>query len=134
MFKDYSEEVQKVLSDLTAEAEEGHKSALEVSAILSKVEKIAKELRKEIEVHAINEAYKYDTKEDVVKGGCKIELASRTNYSYKHDETWSEFKQNLKDREALMKQAMKSEIWDENGEQVPAPETSQTTYLKFKVL
>ena len=133
MFKDYSEEVNKVLSDLTAEANEGNKAALEVSAILKKVEEIAKSLRKEIEVHAINEAYKYDKKEDVVKAGCKIELKSRTNYNYKVDHTYNEIKQSLKDREALMKQALKSEIWDSNGEQVPAPELSETVYLTFKI-
>lgn len=135
MFNDYSEEVVKTLSDMAESVTEGSKDPLTVSAILKKIEDSAKELRREIEPHAISQAYKYADKDEIVKGGCKIELSSRRSIQYKEDSEYSRLEALKKNRADLLKQAIahKGEFYDENGEIIPKVEVKETTFLKYKV-
>jgi len=135
MFNDISEEIVKNLADLAYEAQEGNQSALSVSAILKKVEDSAKDLRKSIESDAIDEADKYDSKEDIEKEGCKIALRSRTSPKYKEDSEYSRLSVLQSNRKDLLKKALSydGELYDENGEIVPKVDIKQSRYLTFSI-
>lgn len=135
MFTDISQEIVKQLADLAYNAQEGNESALKVSAILKKVEASASDLRKSIESQAIDEADKYDKKEDIVLAGCKIETRSRTSPQYNEDSEYKRLGLLQKNRKDMLKKSIgfEDELYDDNGEIIPKVEVKTSTYLTFSI-
>ena len=130
---DYADEIRMNLERITEEAKQNLVSPLKVSVLLKKIEGVAVSFRKEIELEAMEETSKWDGREDIMIDGAKIELKYRTNYSYKHDHEWQRLSDARKEREKLMKMALKQEIYDADGTLVEAPEVSQTGFLTFTI-
>lgn len=132
-----SEKDQQVLDeymDLVEQAKSGYIEAKDVYADLHVLLKSLKELQDEIKDQAIDELERY-TRDDVVeRNGFKMSVVSSKRYSYKHDDSWNAWKEQMKDREELMKQvALKSiELYDENGAEIPAAEIKFSTYIKME--
>lgn len=135
MFTDISQEISKQLADLTYSAQEGNESALKVSAILNKVEKVSKDLRKSIESNAIDEADAYDKKESIELAGCKIEKQHRTTPKYSTDSEYKRLGLLQSNRKDMLKKALSfdGELYDENGEVIPKVEVKTSTFLKFSI-
>lgn len=113
---------QQILDDVMDEVERvkrGEKSALDVYPKLNELKKSIDELRKEIYDHTIEEAEKYDKREDIIRNGYKISIQSRARYSYSQDDTYSLLKKKQKHRKDMIKQAT------EKGESITDPETGE---------
>jgi len=104
--------------------EEGNKPALETYALLNTLKKEIESIINQVKPYALEEA-KQEPEKTFERDGYKFSFTNgRANYKFDHDNYYNEYKAQLKEREALMKQAakaweMNNQIVDENGEVVP---------------
>lgn len=98
----------------------GEKSALDVYPKLNEIKKAIDGLRKEIYDHTIDEAEKYDKREDIIREGYRISIGSRTNYKYSQDSEYQFLKEKVKNRKSLIKKAT------EQGQTLTDSETGET--------
>ena len=112
------------LHEKVSQAVEGTVPALDVYANLSILKKELDNLISQVKPLALDEA-KNESEKTFNRNGVQFSFTNgRANYDFSGDSIYSEYKQVLKQREALMKQASKAwelnnQIVDENGEVVP---------------
>ena len=102
--------------------ESGNLNALDVYAQLVSIEKELKLAKEQILSNVETEAEMY-TEKTFIKGGFQFtKIPSRGRYDYSKDAQWTTLKKQLDDRQALMKDAHKSNgiIIDVNSEVVEA--------------
>jgi len=129
------QEILDEVMDVVEKVKRGEESALEIYPQLNELKKSIDGLRKELYDHVIAEHEKYDKREEVVKGGYKITIASRTNYKYKQDEEYKMISQQRKNRKELIKNASDTDAPTFNpstGELIEGVEKTYSTYPKCK--
>jgi hypothetical protein len=106
----------------------GEKDALEQYIIAKAGIELLTDISKRLKTEAETELYKHDKSKAKIRG-VGAEIASvPTTYSYDHDKIWNDISDKIKeltvkkkDREDLMKQAMKfSGVFDDQGVEVEA--------------
>lgn len=122
-------ETQTSIERLISGVESGDINGLEVFAVFKKLEAIFDTAKKKVEEYAMDEAERYNEKTfklnevtfSVRKGYAKYDFAS--------DPIYREISEKLKQRETLLKTALKSDsmIFDEHGIEVPKVQISSYT-------
>lgn len=127
------EDVIEQFSDRIHRVENGEEKALPVYSELHLLEKSIKELKKQITDEAIGEAGNYHKNDTPVFNGFTPKLSSKKTFSYKHDDTWNSYEAKKKERQNLMKKAMKATITDpDTGELIPAAEFKESVFIKME--
>lgn len=101
--------------------ENGEVNGLEVFAVFKKLEKIFDEAKKKAEKYAFDEAEKVNEK-TFTNFGCQFTIKQGyAQYNYEEDHVYSDLKEKLKNREELLKLALKSKdiIFGSDGVEVP---------------
>lgn len=121
------------LSDSLLAVEDGDKDPLLVLAEIRQALSLLKEAEGQVLDSALEEAEKYPEKKFEAFGFTFEKRAGRRNYSYKHDDVWSNYDKLRKDREEMLKLALKETIYDKDGvEVVPAVVTTSKDSLIVK--
>lgn len=127
------EDIIQQLMDKVHMVEQGETSALPVYSELHMLEKSIKGLKKDIQTESIEEAEKYHKNDRPVFFGHMPTVSSKKTYTYKHDDSWNSYEAKKKERESLMKKAMKANIIDpDTGEMIPPAEFKESTFIKME--
>lgn len=101
------QEILNQLMDKVEQVKRGQVSALDVYPELNELSKSVDELRKELYDYVIEEAEKYDDKEDIIRRGYKISIQRRMYPQYSQDDEYAFINEKLKARKKLIKTATK---------------------------
>lgn len=113
----------------------GHLNALEVAVYLKAHQKFIDDCKAMLQKEIMDEAAKYPGKEFTYMG-CEIkkqEAGTKYDYEGTGYSKYIEAKKIVKKLEALMKQAIDNEVYDESGERIPAPVKSSTSTLAITI-
>lgn len=113
------------------QVKDGNLSALDVYPILNDLKESLDELRKELYGDVIEEASKYDDREDIIKSGYKISIVRSKRYKYDHNPKYVMLDQKRKNLQSMMKKASsaKQELYDEDtGELIPPAKVKYNAY------
>jgi hypothetical protein len=100
----------------------------EVMTYLNLITKLTDKLKK---VEFIKDTMIRLAQDNFEVNGFKVEPHVSTTYKYDHDTVWSDLKNQLENREKLMKAAMAATIYDEEGVEITA--AIRTTNESFKL-
>ena len=126
-------EINALAEKITASVELGYENAGELYIKLDFLEKSIKKAKEAIKYEATEELNKYDKSQTL--GGVEFSVATKARYTYDHNPTWVDKKEELKSIENDMKAAAKSSnsILDEStGELIPAAKTSYSESITPK--
>lgn len=124
--------IEEKLSQLVQDVIDGNEDVLKAYAILKRHEDHIKKCLAEISEYALDEAQKHDGAK-FTHAGFKFSVnPSRPIYNFKSIEQWNQMNKQIKDFEALSKQAYSayqkgSVMITEDGEEVPLPEVKYTS-------
>lgn len=130
--------IEQNINTILGAVENGTVSGLEVFSIFKKIEKIFDEAKKKVEAYAFDEAEKHGAK-TFNSNGCEFSIRQGyAQYNFDEDHIYSDLKQRLKEREDLLKLALKSKdmIFGSDGVEVPKVSvkgyTKDSLTIKFK--
>ena len=128
----------QTIQELQLAVENGIVSGLDVFAVFKKLEKIFDEAKNKVETYAFDEAEKHGAK-TFNSNGCEFSIRQGyAQYNFDEDHVYSDLKQRLKEREDLLKLALKSKdmIFGSDGIEVPKVSvkgyTKDSLTIKFK--
>lgn len=108
------------ISNALIQIDEGDGDPLLIYAELKRAKDLIDSAIKQVEADALEEAEKYEQSFEY-KGISFERRDGRRNYDYSRDGKWEELNNARKEREGLMKQADKQEIYDGDGERIYPP-------------
>lgn len=119
------------LRDLTESVEDGNDDPIVVLAKIGNVEKVMKECKDAVYLHALTEAEKYPEKTFTHKGVKVEKRAGRKVWNFKEIEEWQSIEKSRKEKENLYKAAYDAytkgvEMVDEDGVKIPIPAVTNT--------
>ena len=125
------------MMDLVQDTEDGKVDPIKAYIQLYELEKMAGEFKEKIKGLAIDKRDMYNEK-DYKVGNYKVSVVSTTRYSYRGDFELERLQTLVKNRQAMMVQALRSkelggELYDENGEQICPATPTTSTYLKLEI-
>ena len=127
MLNRYIKNPKELASDIKELALSGEVNPIMIKAMYDIFSQVMKD--EEVKSAILAEADLHDKVVSV--NGFTYQKMSISKYSYKHDTVWQEINEKRKEREQLMKNAMKSGIADsDTGEMIPSAIKTSTEFLK----
>ncbi len=122
----------KSFADKVVEAvDNGSINPLDLDVQMKRIEELAKIIRKSTKEQVIEEAEKHGKKFDY--NGAEVSLTERRTLDYSNDDTWTNLKERIKQREDLLKGLKMSLVDEETGEVLNPPLVKVSDVLSYKL-